>query len=71
LPRAKGLTVSELATRLGTTRQHTHCLLTGRRNADARRDELREGFAETFRLRAAADDADRLREVDALGDRLH
>ena len=48
LLRAKGLTVSELATRLGTTRQHTHRLLSGRRNADARRDELREGFAERF-----------------------
>ena len=34
-------------------------------------DELREGFAETLRLRAAADDPDRLREIDALRDRLH
>jgi len=40
LLRARGLTVSELATRLQTTRQHAHRLLTGRRSADARRDDL-------------------------------
>jgi transcriptional regulator with XRE-family HTH domain len=45
LLRAKGLTVSELATQLHTTRQHTHRLLTGRRSADARRDDLDRALA--------------------------
>jgi hypothetical protein len=45
LLRAKGLTVSELATHLHTTRQHTHRLLTGRRSADARRDDLDRALA--------------------------
>jgi hypothetical protein len=34
-------------------------------------DELRDGFAETLRLRAAAADPARLREIRALRDRLH
>jgi hypothetical protein len=45
LLRAKGLTVSELATQLHTTRQHTHRLLTGRRSADARREDLDRALA--------------------------
>lgn len=45
LLRAKGLTVSELATQLRTTRQHTHRLLTGRRSADARREDLDRALA--------------------------
>jgi hypothetical protein len=45
LLREKGLTVSELATKLHTTRQHTHRLLTGRRSADARRDDLERALA--------------------------
>lgn len=45
LLRAKGLTVSELATHLHTTRQHTHRLLTGRRSADARREDLDRALA--------------------------
>ena len=40
LLRVRGVTVSELATRLQTTRQHAHRLLSGRRSADARRDDL-------------------------------
>jgi hypothetical protein len=45
LLRAKGLTVSELATQLRTTRQHTHRLLTGRRSAEARREDLDRALA--------------------------
>lgn len=45
LLRARGLTVSELAAQLRTTRQHTHRLLTGRRSADARRDDLDRALA--------------------------
>ena len=45
LLRAKGVTVSELATQLRATRQHTHRLLTGRRSADARRDDLDRALA--------------------------
>jgi hypothetical protein len=45
LLRAKGLTVAELAEDLRTTRQHAHRLLTGKRSADARRDELDRALA--------------------------
>ena len=45
LLRAKGLTVAQLAEDLRTTRQHAHRLLTGKRSADARRDELERALA--------------------------
>jgi hypothetical protein len=45
LLRAKGLTVAELALRLRTTRQHAHRLLTGRRSADARREDIDRALA--------------------------
>jgi hypothetical protein len=45
LLRAKGLTVAQLAEDLRTTRQHAHRLLTGKRSADARRDELDRALA--------------------------
>ncbi|HXY85516.1 MAG TPA: hypothetical protein VEH52_08530 [Gaiellaceae bacterium] len=45
LLRAKGLTVAELAQRLHTTRQHAHRLLTGRRSAETRRDDLDHALA--------------------------
>jgi transcriptional regulator with XRE-family HTH domain len=40
LLRRKGLSVADLAGRLGVTRQHAHRLLTGRRPAGTQRDEL-------------------------------
>ena len=40
LLRRKGLSISELAARLGITRQHAHRVLTGRRPAEMQRDEL-------------------------------
>src|ERR671937_2898342 len=45
LLRAKGLTVAELATEMRTTRQHAHRLLTGKRSAEAKRDELDRALA--------------------------
>jgi len=45
LLRAKGLTVAQLAEDLRTTRQHAHRLLTGKRSADARREELDRALA--------------------------
>jgi transcriptional regulator with XRE-family HTH domain len=45
LLRAKGLTVAQLAEDLQTTRQHAHRLLTGKRSADARREELDRALA--------------------------
>ncbi len=45
LLRRKGLSVTDLATRLGITRQHAHRLLTGRRSADSQRDELEGALA--------------------------
>ena len=45
LLRAKGLTVAQLAEDLHTTRQHAHRLLTGKRSADARREELDRALA--------------------------
>jgi transcriptional regulator with XRE-family HTH domain len=45
LLRAKGLTVAELATRLHTTRQHAHRLLTGRRSAEQRREDIDRALA--------------------------
>jgi transcriptional regulator with XRE-family HTH domain len=45
LLRAKGLTVAQLAEDLRTTRQHAHRLLTGKRSADPRRDELDRALA--------------------------
>ena len=45
LLRRKGLAVSDLAARLGITRQHAHRLLTGRRPAEAQRDELEAALA--------------------------
>jgi hypothetical protein len=45
LLRAKGLTVAQLAEDLRATRQHVHRLLTGKRSADARRDELDRALA--------------------------
>jgi transcriptional regulator with XRE-family HTH domain len=41
----KGLSMTDLATRLGVTRQHAHRLLTGRRPAEAQRDELESALA--------------------------
>jgi transcriptional regulator with XRE-family HTH domain len=45
LLRRKGLSVSDLAARLGITRQHAHRLLTGRRPADLQREELERALA--------------------------
>jgi transcriptional regulator with XRE-family HTH domain len=45
LLRKKGLTVAELAARLGATRQHAHRLLTGRRRADQRREDIDRALA--------------------------
>jgi transcriptional regulator with XRE-family HTH domain len=45
LLRRKGLSVNELGSRLGITRQHAHRLLTGRRPAEAQRDELEAALA--------------------------
>ncbi len=45
LLRKKGLTVAELAQRLSTTRQHAHRLLTGRRSADQRREDIDRALA--------------------------
>jgi transcriptional regulator with XRE-family HTH domain len=45
LLRAKGMTVAELAEAMSTTRQHAHRLLTGRRSADARREEIDRALA--------------------------
>jgi transcriptional regulator with XRE-family HTH domain len=45
LLRRKGLSVTDLAGRLGVTRQHAHRLLTGRRPAETQRDELESALA--------------------------
>ena len=45
LLRRKGLSVTDLAARLGVTRQHAHRLLTGRRPAETQRDELEGALA--------------------------
>lgn len=45
LLRRKGLSVTDLAARLGITRQHTHRLLTGRRPAELQREELERALA--------------------------
>ncbi len=45
LLRRKGLSVADLAGRLGVTRQHAHRLLTGRRQAEAQRLELEGALA--------------------------
>jgi transcriptional regulator with XRE-family HTH domain len=45
LLRRKGLSVTDLAGRLGVTRQHAHRLLTGRRPAETQRDELEAALA--------------------------
>jgi len=45
LLRAKGLTVAQLAEDLRTTRQHAHRLVTGKRSADARREDLDRALA--------------------------
>jgi transcriptional regulator with XRE-family HTH domain len=45
LLRRKGLSVTDLAGRLGVTRQHAHRLLTGRRPAEAQRDDLERALA--------------------------
>src|SRR3954447_7001869 len=45
LLRRKGLSVTDLASRLGVTRQHAHRLLTGRRPAETQRDELEGALA--------------------------
>jgi hypothetical protein len=45
LLRRKGLSVTDLAGRLGVTRQHAHRLLTGRRPAESQRDELEGALA--------------------------
>jgi transcriptional regulator with XRE-family HTH domain len=45
LLRKKGLTVAELAARLGATRQHAHRLLTGRRSPDQRREDIDRALA--------------------------
>jgi transcriptional regulator with XRE-family HTH domain len=45
LLRRKGLSVADLAGRLGVTRQHAHRLLTGRRQAEAQRVELEGALA--------------------------
>lgn len=45
LLRRKGLSVTDLASQLGVTRQHAHRLLTGRRPAEMQRDELEGALA--------------------------
>jgi len=45
LLRRKGLSVTDLAGRLGVTRQHAHRLLTGRRPAETQRAELEGALA--------------------------
>jgi len=45
LLRRKGLSVTDLAGRLGVTRQHAHRLLTGRRPAESQRAELEGALA--------------------------
>lgn len=45
LLRRKGLYVTDLAARLGITRQHAHRLLTGRRPAELQREELERALA--------------------------
>ncbi len=45
LLRRKGLSVTDLAARLGVTRQHAHRLLTGRRPAESQRAELEGALA--------------------------
>jgi transcriptional regulator with XRE-family HTH domain len=45
LLRRKGLSVTDLAARLGVTRQHAHRLLTGRRPAESQRDDLEQALA--------------------------
>ncbi|SRR6266508_1777964 len=45
LLRRKGLSVTDLAGKLGVTRQHAHRLLTGRRPAEAQRPELESALA--------------------------
>src|SRR3954453_15583019 len=45
LLKRKGLSVTDLAGRLGITRQHAHRLLTGRRPAESQRDELERALA--------------------------
>lgn len=45
LLRRKGLSVTDLAGRLGVTRQHAHRLLTGRRPAETQRGELESALA--------------------------
>jgi transcriptional regulator with XRE-family HTH domain len=45
LLRRKGLSVTDLASRLGVTRQHAHRLLTGRRPAETQRAELEGALA--------------------------
>jgi transcriptional regulator with XRE-family HTH domain len=45
LLRRKGLSVTDLAARLGVTRQHAHRLLTGRRPAESQREELEQALA--------------------------
>ena len=45
LLRRKGLSVTDLARKLGVTRQHAHRLLTGRRPADTQRDDLEDALA--------------------------
>jgi transcriptional regulator with XRE-family HTH domain len=45
LLRRKGLSVADLAGKLGVTRQHAHRLLTGRRPAELQRSELEQALA--------------------------
>jgi transcriptional regulator with XRE-family HTH domain len=45
LLKRKGLSVTDLAGRLGVTRQHAHRLLTGRRPAESQRGELEAALA--------------------------
>jgi transcriptional regulator with XRE-family HTH domain len=45
LLRRKGLSVTDLASQLGVTRQHAHRLLTGRRPAETQRAELEGALA--------------------------
>jgi transcriptional regulator with XRE-family HTH domain len=64
LLRRKGLSVPQLAERLGVTRQHAHRVLTGRRSADAQLDALEHALA----LGAPLDDAQPLFAVGELDD---
>ena len=45
LLRRKGLPVTDLAGKLGVTRQHAHRLLAGHRPADSQREELEHALA--------------------------